>query len=229
MDLNQLNWNGFPDGKLPKGFVAYELEGILKSDDGVVVVDMNYAVEYGLYGRGRDGLAVSLHDTECLDEAQARLMLLTSTLDTPSSAWDLNGDEDPHGTRFNCKRKELTLGQMTDDELANAVFLHNHRELDLAAIMAGEPSSIALLTAAKERIRWLSRRQFSARDLFWNGTDHGSLPEGSVTAVSVEDNHPVTAFRVNAQINGIEYTLHECSKSSEAYQRKALLEDLMDV
>lgn len=148
-------------------------------------------------------------------------------MNTPSSHWAENGEDDPHGTRFNCKRSELALGRMTDDELANAVYMHNHRELDVNAILAGEPSSIALLTAAKERIRWLSRRQVGARDLFWNGTDHGCLPEGKVTAVSVESTG--AAWFVNAQVGDIEYTLHECHRAAEAHNRKALLEELMDV
>lgn len=78
-------------------------------------------------------------------------------MNTPSSLWSQKGEPDPHGDTYNCKRSDLPLGHLTDDQLANAVFLHNHRELDLNAILAGEPSSIALLTAAKERIRWLSR------------------------------------------------------------------------
>lgn len=76
---------------------------------------------------------------------------------TPSSRWAENGEPDPHGNSYACERASLALGKLTDDELANAVFMHDHRNLDLAAILAGEPSSIALLTAAKERIRWLSR------------------------------------------------------------------------
>lgn len=78
---------------------------------------------------------------------------------TPSAVWFETGEEDPHGKRFtDAERSTLALGNLTDDQLANAVFVHNHRELNLSAVMAGEPSSIALLTAAKERIRWLSRK-----------------------------------------------------------------------
>ena len=67
---------------------------------------------------------------------------------TPSSHWHANGEPDPHGARYNCERSQLAYGQHTDDELANAVYLCDHRN-DLR--------SMALLTAAKERIRWLSR------------------------------------------------------------------------
>lgn len=40
--------------------------------------------------------------------------------------------------------------------------MHDHARFDIAAVMRGEPSSIALLTAAKERIRWLSRKLVAA-------------------------------------------------------------------
>jgi hypothetical protein len=45
------------------------------------------------------------------------------------------------------------MGHRTDDELANAVYLYDHRS---------GLESIGLLTAAKERIRWLSRRLVEA-------------------------------------------------------------------
>lgn len=78
---------------------------------------------------------------------------------TPSAQWFRRGEDDPHGQGFtNVERSKLMLGRLSDDELGNAVFLCDHRSLDLQAVLRGEPSSIALLTAAKERIRWLSRK-----------------------------------------------------------------------
>jgi hypothetical protein len=68
---------------------------------------------------------------------------------TPSSKWAANGEPDPHGNHYDCERAALACGTMTDDELANAVFVYDHR-------LGFE--SIKLLTAAKDRIRWLSRR-----------------------------------------------------------------------
>ena len=76
---------------------------------------------------------------------------------TPSSKWSSAGESDPHGKAYDCERAELSMGEYTDDELANAVFMHDHRSFDIAATMRGEPGSIVLLTAAKDRIRWLSR------------------------------------------------------------------------
>lgn len=62
---------------------------------------------------------------------------------TPAARWRDEGQADPHGNRYACDRRELCGGQMTDDELANAVYM--------------DPS-IVNLTAAKDRIRWLSRQ-----------------------------------------------------------------------
>jgi hypothetical protein len=63
---------------------------------------------------------------------------------TPGARWREAGEPDPHDDRYDCTRDKLPGGRwFTDDELANAVYL--------------DPT-IMLLTAAKERIRWLSRR-----------------------------------------------------------------------
>lgn len=77
---------------------------------------------------------------------------------TAGARWREAGQEDPFQDRYDCERSDLPLGHMTDDELANAVFMHDHRSLDISSSLNGEPTSIGLLTAAKERIRYLSRR-----------------------------------------------------------------------
>ncbi len=70
--------------------------------------------------------------------------------ETPAARWREYGEEDPCGEdTYNCERAKLCMGHLTDDELANEVFLYNHR--------AGH-QSMGYLTAAKERIRWLSRK-----------------------------------------------------------------------
>lgn len=66
---------------------------------------------------------------------------------TPGAKWREAGEPDPHGLRYNRERASLAMGHLTDDELANDVYLH-----------ADGISSIAYLTAAKDRIRWLSRQ-----------------------------------------------------------------------
>ncbi|UFX42014.1 hypothetical protein HAP47_0022240 [Bradyrhizobium sp. 41S5] len=66
---------------------------------------------------------------------------------TPGARWREAGEPDPHGVRYDCDRAQLAGGDLTDDEVANAVFL--------------DPG-INNLTIAKDRIRWLSRRLESA-------------------------------------------------------------------
>ena len=62
---------------------------------------------------------------------------------TLGARWREEGKPDPHGHRYDCDRAQLAGGDLTDDEVANAVFLN---------------SSIYNLTAAKDRMRWLSRQ-----------------------------------------------------------------------
>ena len=66
---------------------------------------------------------------------------------TPSSQWKVNGESDPHGSRYDCERAALAKGSLTDDELANGIFMADRSDLDL----------ISWQQAAKDRIRWLSR------------------------------------------------------------------------
>jgi hypothetical protein len=79
---------------------------------------------------------------------------------TPANRWAKEGEADPHGTSYDCERASLTLGQYTDDELANGVFLNADQPMNIERILARDPNyhaPIAWLTAAKDRIRWLSR------------------------------------------------------------------------
>ena len=75
------------------------------------------------------------------------------TGDTPGAVWRENGEDDPHGDKYSCPRSALPKGNLTDDELANGMFICDHRT---------SLESIGWLTAGKERIRWLSRRLAAA-------------------------------------------------------------------
>ena len=78
---------------------------------------------------------------------------------TPSAQWRTNGEPDPHGARYNCERAALAMGHMTDDEFANELFLHGDERPSVEAMIAGTAfRPIVWLTAAKDRIRWLSRK-----------------------------------------------------------------------
>lgn len=91
----------------------------------------------------------------------ARLKALAGT---PSSRWSADGQPDPHGDRYACERAALALGHLTDDELANAVYLHGNEQPSMADLVAGKAlPGIVYLTAAKERIRWLSRALAASR------------------------------------------------------------------
>jgi hypothetical protein len=68
--------------------------------------------------------------------------------DTPPSDWIAQGKSDPHGDRYDCPRSALIGGDMTDDEVANAIYLDGSEKN---------------LTIAKDRIRWLSRQLIAAR------------------------------------------------------------------
>lgn len=80
--------------------------------------------------------------------------------------WLLKGEEDPHPDLVNKKPEELMLADHSHDELANLVFMigDRSREEDMRMMLEARStgkkhiSTIASLTAAKERIRWLARR-----------------------------------------------------------------------
>jgi hypothetical protein len=76
---------------------------------------------------------------------------------TPAADWREEGKPDPHGTQYDCERHELTLGDLTDDQMANAVFMHGDTTPSINEMLAGARMPIVYLTAAKDRIRWLSR------------------------------------------------------------------------
>ena len=74
---------------------------------------------------------------------------------TPAAKWREEGKADPHAGRYDNERADLSKGYLTDDELANRVYLADRGDLDL----------IDWLQAAKDRIRWLSRSLYKALGL----------------------------------------------------------------
>lgn len=83
---------------------------------------------------------------------------------TPAAKWREKGEVDPHGTSYDIERAQLALGHLSDDELANSVFLQGgDRSSELLAGRARMP--IIYLIAGKERIRWLSRALVKSTEL----------------------------------------------------------------
>jgi len=102
---------------------------------------------------------------------------------TPSSNWFAKGEQDDFPELVNQDRASLCLGKLTDDEIANLVFMQGDisKEEDMRLMLAhmevGKEyySKIAAVMGGKERIRWLSRhlelslqRQRSQRTTIWN-------------------------------------------------------------
>ena len=78
---------------------------------------------------------------------------------TPAADWREAGEADPHPWYEGKQREDLGLGTLTDDQLANAVFLYADQQPSMQEIIAGTAMMpIVYTTAAKDRIRWLSRR-----------------------------------------------------------------------
>jgi hypothetical protein len=46
---------------------------------------------------------------------------------TPAAKWREAGKPDPHEGKYDGERSSLAPGDMTDDELANAIFMHGGR------------------------------------------------------------------------------------------------------
>ena len=119
----------------------------------------------------------------CVSVAETRFIIgwLDQPLeDTPVAHWRAEGKKDPHDDKYLCARNELCMGNLTDDELANEVFLYDHRT---------GLNSMSYLTAAKERIRWLSRKLAAAEQQLREATD----PRG------IDDSHK--KFEIEAKDN----------------------------
>jgi len=78
---------------------------------------------------------------------------------TPSSRALEHGEKREFMKHLDQARGQLAMGDLTDDELACAVFIHGDMSTEekVRRYHSGEPTAIMYLTAAKERIRWLSR------------------------------------------------------------------------
>lgn len=104
---------------------------------------------------------------------------------TPAAQWRIDGETDPHKSHYDCDRAKLTMGKLTDDEVANGAFMNYDIRPKIEDIIAGKAfSPIAWMTAVKDRIRWLSRslikeeqKSKAVIDFIRQLSDNESLPE----------------------------------------------------
>ena len=55
-------------------------------------------------------------------------------------------------------RDQLMMADMDDDTLANTAFLQYDRNPTVLEMLNGKPTPLVIMTAVKERLRWLSRQ-----------------------------------------------------------------------
>lgn len=87
---------------------------------------------------------------EATETIMRNLRAATQPPSTPAALWRQDGSADPHAGKYDCERAQLLMGEMTDDEIANELFMQ------LPVGMAG------IGQAVKDRIRWLSRKLVEA-------------------------------------------------------------------
>lgn len=78
---------------------------------------------------------------------------------TPNAKWIVDGEPNPFGDRYDVTRDELPRGDVTDYALANEVYLYGNMKPSMDDMLSGR-MPIVYLTAAKERIRWLSYQNY---------------------------------------------------------------------
>ena len=101
----------------------------------------------------------------CNDTTTAAIEALLNDV-TPGSKWRVEGKPDPHGTRYDCPRSALPMANLSDDEMANGVYLFGDAHPHIADLLSGKAKTPGMwLDAAKNRIRWLSRKLDALRDL----------------------------------------------------------------
>ncbi len=78
---------------------------------------------------------------------------------TPNAKWIADGEPNPFGDRYDVTRNDLPMGDVTDYALANNVYMYGNMKPTIEDMLNGH-MPIIYLTAAKERIRWLSYQNY---------------------------------------------------------------------
>lgn len=110
-----------------------------------------------------DNLSNHLRGSQ-LREKELTQKIEALTARTPANLHEVG--DDPFEDYLNRERSQLALGNFTDDALANAVFMYGNGPYPHPKdILDGKAHSpIVYLTAAKERIRWLSRQVIALQE-----------------------------------------------------------------
>ncbi len=142
--------------KVELGFI-HQLVDLIGIDVSTKHIVTTWEHEYREKQQPKFRLDTGWYDEEGRAVGKPELLPLDQPVEpaTPAAKWRENGEPDPFGIQYDKERAKLPKGDLTDDELANAVFCCDHRT-DL--------ESIVWLTAAKERIRWLSRALVKAQE-----------------------------------------------------------------
>jgi hypothetical protein len=120
----------------------------------------------------------------------------------PIPGWREAGAEDPHGTRYQCKREQIAGGHLTDDQAAFAVASTDRRDPNLEGVLA----------VARDRIRWLSRR---------NHYLEGQLREVRCEAGAVLMERDTLRLEVSAAKSSLEATVRDASGMREELALRA--------
>jgi len=121
--------------------------------------------------REKNYLGRKLDDFIAYGEAlEARLIPYEGT---PANRRVYTGEEDPFANYLDKERADLTLGHLTDDEIANAIFMNYNVFPPSEDLLSGKGTMpIVYMTGGKERIRWLSRQVEKLRsELLANATN----------------------------------------------------------
>jgi hypothetical protein len=95
---------------------------------------------------------------------QARRIVEALYDSTPAAMWRVRGEPDPHPDLIDRERAQLPMGQLTDEELANAAFMnYDQRPAVEDLILRKAWTPLVWMQALKERVRWMSRQLVKAR------------------------------------------------------------------
>ncbi|MBK5061749.1 hypothetical protein [Paraburkholderia domus] len=136
--------------------------------------------------------------------------------------WRINGEVDPHGTQYDCERAALTLGTLTDDELANGAFMNYDRRQSLEEMLNPKPGQhmpIVWMTAVKDRIRWLSR-----------ALERALAPASKVQADHIADERTeavsaisdIKAILMDHRIDHLAIRLNDAMKRIDAFENRSV-------